>query len=118
MADVEVARFSELEEGVPKAVNAFGREIALVRWRGDCFAVRNVCPHQTVAFTAGLAQDQFVGGERVGDIFVDKDHPVLRCPRHSYKFELKTGRCTIDSRLRIKTYALEVRDGRVFLLGD
>lgn len=107
---------SELEEGVPKAVRAFGREIAVVRWRGDCFAVRNVCPHQTVAFTRGLAQAQVFPGAKFGEIVMDQDRPVLRCPRHSFKFELRTGNCIVDSRLRIRTYPLEVRDGRVFLL--
>ncbi|MGW4335742.1 Rieske (2Fe-2S) protein [Rhodococcus koreensis] len=115
MADVEVARFGELEEGVPRAVEAFGRQIALVRWGKECFAVRNICPHQTVAFTAGLAQGQVLPGERFGDIVVDHDDPVLRCPRHSYKFALRTGDCTIDSRLRIRTYSVSVREGRVFV---
>ena len=115
MAELEVARLAELEEGVPTPVEAFGREVALVRWNGECFAVRNICPHQTVAFTDGRAQGQVLPGGRFGEIVVDRDDPVLRCPRHSYKFALRTGKCTIDPRLRIKVYSVSVRDGRVFL---
>lgn len=118
MAEQQVALLDELEEGVPKAVKAFGREIALVRWRDECFAVRNVCPHQTVAFTAGLAQGQVLAGDEFGDILVDQDDPVLRCPRHSYKFALRTGQCTVDSRLRIRTYPVTIRDRRVFVVKD
>ena len=118
MAEVEVARVCDLEEGVAKAVRAFGREIAVVRWRGECFAVRNICPHQTVSFANGIAQEQYLPAARVGEIHVDYDDPVLRCPRHAYKFALRTGRCTMDCRLRIKTYPVSIREGRVYIRND
>jgi len=117
MGDVEVAVFAELEEGVPTAVEAFGRQIALVRWGTECFAVRNICPHQTVAFTAGRAQGQVLPADRFGNIVVDHADPVLRCPRHTYKFALRTGDCIVDARLRVKTYSVSIREGRVFV-GD
>jgi nitrite reductase/ring-hydroxylating ferredoxin subunit len=115
MSELEVARLDQLEEGVPRAVEAFGREIALVLWQDECFAVRNICPHQTVAFTEGIAQGKVLPGAEIGEIVVDRDDPVLRCPRHAWKFALRTGRCTIDPRLRIKAYPVTVREGRVYL---
>jgi nitrite reductase/ring-hydroxylating ferredoxin subunit len=118
MAELEVARLAELEEGVPRPVQAFGREIALIRWQDECFAVRNICPHQTVPFNQGVAQGQVRPGAGFGEIIVDHNDPVLRCPRHAWKFALRTGQCTIDPRLRIRAYPVSIRDGRVFVADD
>src|SRR5262245_27986865 len=48
---VEVADSDSLEEGVGLVVVAQGREIMIVRWRGEIHAVRNICPHMSVPFS-------------------------------------------------------------------
>ena len=95
-----------------------GRSIAVVRWRGRVFAVRNVCPHQSQAFVKGVVRPAAVS-ERAGEIGYDEDRPVLACPCHHFQFELGTGKCLVDPALRIKAYRVEVESGKVFLdLGD
>jgi nitrite reductase/ring-hydroxylating ferredoxin subunit len=115
MIEVEVGPLDDLAEGVPRIVTVGGREIAVVRWRGRLFAIRNSCPHQTVSFAAGTVVERVVGAEQLGDVSVDEADPVIRCPRHGWRFGLASGRCTADPRLRMRTYDVTVRDGRVFL---
>jgi 3-phenylpropionate/trans-cinnamate dioxygenase ferredoxin subunit len=112
---VEVARVENLNEGEPTIFSAAGREIVLVRWRESVYAVRNICPHQSISFLDGSARDRVVGEAKLGDVTVVPDDPVLRCPRHAWDFSLSTGRCTADPSLRVKTYPTTVQDGRVFV---
>ena len=112
---VDVGPLEELREGEPKIIRVGRREIAVLRWRGQLYAIRNACPHQAVSFAAGTVVERVVGGEQFGELAVDDRDPVIRCPRHGWRFGLASGSCTADKRLRVRTYDVSVRDGRVFL---
>lgn len=115
MALLDVASFAELEEGVPRVFRAGGREVVLIHWRGRVFALRNVCPHQTQSFVGGVIAGRIERGGAPGRFRVDDDTPVLSCPWHHWEFELETGRCPIDSRVRVRSYATVIEGDRVLL---
>jgi len=53
-------------------------------------------------------------GRRIGD-FALTGRPLIACPRHVWTFDLRTGQCTVDPRLRVRAYAVKERDGRVLV---
>jgi 3-phenylpropionate/trans-cinnamate dioxygenase ferredoxin subunit len=111
---VEVARLEELREGTPRVISMNGKEIALALWRGRVHAIRNICPHQTKSFKEGVIRDG-LGGRSTDDLFVLEDDPIIACPWHSWEYDLATGRCTVDPKLRVKIYPVTVELGRVLL---
>jgi nitrite reductase (NADH) small subunit len=111
----DVASVDELREGRPSIVKAAERELAIIRLRGEVYALRNVCPHQTQSFLGGRAHSRVEGAETVGELELIEDDPVLACPWHGWEFRLKGGECLVDSKLKVKTYPVEVRDGRVWV---
>ncbi len=84
----------ELAEGASKTLSVNGCEIAVFRWRGTLYALENVCPHAGGSLAAGVIE---------GDEVI--------CPLHAHRFNLKTGSCSTDPRLRAKTFAVIARDG-------
>jgi nitrite reductase (NADH) small subunit len=112
----EVARLDQLLEGRPTIVRAKGKEIALTLWRGEVFALRNICPHQTQSFAGGRTRVRLTG--TVGQVDVVDGDPMLICPWHTWPFRLRTGECPIDPSLRVKAYGVEVRDGTVLVAVD
>ena len=44
--------------------------------------------------------DGFVGYEREGEI--------IRCPWHAWQFDIATGECLVDPKMRVKTYPIIV----------
>jgi nitrite reductase/ring-hydroxylating ferredoxin subunit len=117
MARVEVARLDELVEGKPHPVRLAGREIIVVRWREEVYAVRNICPHQSASFEKALTRP-FVGcrrGAASWDFEVDEDTPVVQCPWHKWEFRLTDGYCAADPRFRVRAYETTVEDGAVFV---
>jgi nitrite reductase/ring-hydroxylating ferredoxin subunit len=118
MAPLLVAKLSELDEGVPFPVVAASRKIVLVKWHGEVFAVRNICPHQSATFNAGCAHHRIVGertGESSWDLAVADGAPVVVCPWHNWEFDLGTGYCTTDERFRVRAYTTEIRDDDVLV---
>jgi nitrite reductase (NADH) small subunit len=105
---------AELEEGRPTVVKVKGREIAVVRWRGEVHAVRNICPHQTQSLACAHVRPGFSGGGP-GQLTVDAGEPVVVCPVHTWSFSLRTGLCTVDESLRIRRYQTAVEDGRLLI---
>ena len=92
-----------------------GRQVVIVRWKERCYAVRNICPHQTIGFVGGRAYDRVTAGAQFGTVELADDDPVLACPRHAFRYRLVNGECLVDQRLRVRTYDVSVRDGRVLV---
>ena len=115
---VPLARFGDLREGLPLIVSSGRQELAVVLWRGEVFAVKNVCPHQTQSFAGGYVHGKVYCTGEIGVLAVRADEPVLECPVHTWTFRLSDGVCVPDPSLRVKTYETEVVDGTVFARMD
>ena len=113
---VDAIAADELEEGRPAVVKVKGREIVIVRWRGQIHALRNICPHQTQPLTGAIVRADVSGtaGNPV-ELRLDEGDPVIVCPVHTWEFKLNTGHCVVDSSLRVKRYDTLVQDGRVLV---
>lgn len=111
----DVCAVSDLTPREPKAVRVKGREIVLMLWSGEVFAVRNHCPHQGQSFVNGHVVPRLTSSETAGELVSDDHDPLLICPWHTWGYELRSGRCTVDPSLRVRTYPVVVRDGRVLV---
>jgi nitrite reductase/ring-hydroxylating ferredoxin subunit len=109
-----VGNVDDLLERVPVVVDVAGRHIVIVRWGDEVFALRNSCPHQSQSFLEGTVHRQIVSTGDLGGIAIG-DEPILACPWHSWGFDLRSGQCSVDSRLRVATFATEIKDGQVLV---
>jgi 3-phenylpropionate/trans-cinnamate dioxygenase ferredoxin subunit len=50
-----------------------------------------------------------------GNYELAKHGEVLRCPWHSFDYDVTTGQCVSDPRLRVKTYPVHIEDGYVLV---
>ena len=92
----KVAKSDELKPGESKIVHAGVKKIALFNKDGEFFAIQNFCPH------AGgyLGLGDFKGC-------------IVKCPRHSWGFDITTGECKTDPRYSVKQYEVIVEDGYI-----
>ena len=82
----------EITEGSAKLLRAKGEEMAVFKNNGQLYGIQNICPHEGGQLCKGWID----GGEVV-------------CPLHGYKFNLKTGVCSTDPKLRVKVFRLVAR---------
>ena len=78
-----------------------------VRRVGDSvYALADRCPHRGAPLCAGAVATPI--GVESGELTVGKPDSVVRCPWHKWEFEIATGRCTVDERLRVRQHAVSI----------
>jgi ferredoxin-nitrite reductase len=82
-------RPQEIAEGSAKLLRSKGEEMAVFKSNGRLYGIQNICPHEGGQLCNGWIE----GGEVV-------------CPLHGYKFDLKTGACSTDPKLKVKIFRL------------
>jgi nitrite reductase/ring-hydroxylating ferredoxin subunit len=109
----DVGALDDFEERRPAVVEVDGREVGILRWNGDFFAVRNICPHMLAPVCRGIALALITSDEQ-GAPQVDADHPVIACPWHGWEFDVATGRAVCQGLdYKVRTYPTTVEEGRV-----
>ncbi len=96
---VKVCRLADVVDGEMRAFKVHGVTwpVIVTRIDGELVACPGVCPHEDVAL---------YDGELIG--------PVIRCPGHSYEFDLRTGACRHDPDLHLRRYKITVIDDEVW----
>jgi nitrite reductase/ring-hydroxylating ferredoxin subunit len=110
----------EFEDTDRLLVEIEGIEIGVFRVDGEYHAITNYCPHQNGPLAEGGIQRQVVAdippeGERPVREW-DDETTVIRCPLHSYGFDIETGENVADPDLpTVPTWDVVVEDGVVYI---
>jgi nitrite reductase/ring-hydroxylating ferredoxin subunit len=81
---------------------------------GTYRAVRGICAHQGGMLGDGALSYLISAGEP-GEYELSRRAEILRCPWHSYEYDIATGRCLTDPRLRLRTYPVRIEDGNIVI---
>ncbi|MCB1198440.1 MAG: nitrite reductase small subunit NirD [Deltaproteobacteria bacterium] len=95
----KIANVDELIQGKGKAFTIKGKNIAVFWLEEAYYGIENACYHQGAPIDDGDVKDC-----------------IVTCPAHSWKFDLKTGECTRDDSIVMKTYPVKVEAGDVKIL--
>ncbi|WP_024519150.1 non-heme iron oxygenase ferredoxin subunit [Bradyrhizobium sp. Tv2a-2] len=77
----------------------FGEQrLALYRVDDQIFATDDVCPHAFALLSTGFL-----------------DGHVIECPLHAGMFDVRTGKCTSGGYRDVRTFAVEVREGEIYI---
>ncbi|MFT4881646.1 MAG: nitrite reductase/ring-hydroxylating ferredoxin subunit [Natronomonas sp.] len=104
---VEVCPAAELPPGSRTVVSVDGHEVGVFNVEGDLLAIANACPHQLAPLCAGQLTGE-VTAPAVGEYELTREHRVVRCPWHGWKFDLETGESVFNPHLRTGTYDVAV----------
>lgn len=47
-----------------------------------------------------------------------REGEIIRCPWHPWEFDIITGACLVDPKVRVKTYPVAIEDGHVVVYAD
>src|SRR5271163_2958037 len=111
---VEVCAVSELQPGQSKIIDVASRSIGVFNVNGSFYALANVCPH------AGgpLCRGQVTGTVSADTPYVVSWHrsgEIVRCPWHSWEFDIATGKTLTAPGRSVRTYRTQVSNGRVYV---
>lgn len=118
--EIWVADSGDVPEGDGVLVRLdHGLEIGVFRLNGALVAYENRCAHQGGPVCTGeilgryeqvLAADKTVLREQFS-----REETHLVCPWHGWEFDLATGECAVNRRIRLRAYPVTERDGHVYL---
>ncbi len=104
MTRVELGSVTEFAEHSVRVVSVSNSEIGVVRWGGQFFAVRNICPHEGAELCQGTVRPRIMA-TGVGQLTADEDTPVVTCPWHGWEFDARSGQAVFgDPKCRVRTY--------------
>jgi NAD(P)H-dependent nitrite reductase small subunit len=95
---IQVAKTEEVKERFATSVKAGIHKIALFRYKGRIYALRDSCPHQ---------------GAPISEGYVEGEYAV--CPHHGWKFKLADGSFAHNELIKIKTYPVKESEGFIFV---
>ncbi len=103
-------------EGSVTMVAVNGHRIGLYCVGGTFHALADRCPHRGAPLCAGMIATPVEAD--AGTITLGQRQSIVRCPWHKWEFEIATGRCLVDARLRVRRYAVRLDDGHVVVTLD
>ena len=119
MAECFVAKASDLKDGDRRIVVSGKHEVGVFFKGGEYYASSNYCVHAGGPACEGILINKVVdliGPDRTyaGQTFSDELHFV--CPWHGYEYDLKTGECAGDRRLKLRKYPVVRRGEEIFVV--
>jgi nitrite reductase (NADH) small subunit len=120
MTELLAGQVSDFDDERRKIVSANGREIVVFRHNGRFYALDNTCLHMGGPVGEGiiigkveaiLSEDKRFLGERFSE---EEIHIV--CPWHGWEYDIETGKCAGDGRLRLRRYETVERGDDVYVI--
>lgn len=94
------------DEGAVRMLEIGGHRVGLYRVAGTLHALADRCPHRGAPLCAGMIATPI---EAAGEaITLGADKSIVRCPWHKWEFDIATGRCLVDERLRVRRYDVQL----------
>jgi len=119
MAEWFVAKASDMSDGDRRIVSAGLHEIGVFCTGGTYHAYSNYCLHSGGPACEGLLINQVVdiiAPDRTyqGQTFSNELHFV--CPWHGYEYDMKTGECVGDRRLKLRKFDVVRRGDDIYVV--
>ncbi len=121
---VVVGPVAELPAGSRRLIVPFrGRAgIGVFNVNGAYHALRNLCPHKAGPLCTGRVSGRVVADAppTAANTNLDlvREGEIIRCPWHLWEFDIATGACLVDPKMRVKTYPVNIEDGEVVVYAD
>lgn len=120
MSELLAGQASDFDDERRRIVTVNGRDIVVFRHKDRFYALDNTCLHQGGPVGEGiiigkveavLSEDKRLLGERFSE---DEIHIV--CPWHGWEYDIESGACAGDGRLRLRRYETILRGDEVYVV--
>jgi nitrite reductase/ring-hydroxylating ferredoxin subunit len=99
-------------EGEVRMIEVGRHRIGVFRSGGALHALADRCPHRGAPLcSAGVLATSIEAHD--GRLELGPPSAIVRCPWHKWDFDLATGQCIVDARLRVRRYDVRVEDGEI-----
>ena len=108
MAERFVCKDSEIKDGDRRILIFDDLEIGVFKHGGQFYAYSNYCLHQGGPACEGLTiakvEEQIMPDKTSRGLTFSETDLHFVCPWHGYEYDMKTGECTANRRLKLRKY--------------
>ena len=120
MAEKFVAKASEFKDGDRKIIFDGDNEIGVFREKGEYYAYSNYCLHQGGPSCEGLTiakvEERIMPDKTSRGLYFSEKDMHFVCPWHGYEYDMKTGECVSDRKLKLRKYKIVEKGDEVYVL--
>lgn len=111
---IKVCSAEELKPGQTKVLEIANRSIGVFNVGGTFYALANLCPHAGGPLCRGQVTGMAVAEEPY-IISWHRSGEIVRCPWHSWEFDIATGKTLANPSRSVRTYKTQVKSGHVYV---
>ena len=120
MTEQFVAKASEFKDGDRRIVIHKDLEIGVFREKGQFYAYSNNCVHQGGPACEGLTiakvEERIMPDKTSRGLFFSDTEMHFVCPWHGYEYDMKTGECAADRKLKLKKYPVVTKGDEIYVV--
>jgi nitrite reductase/ring-hydroxylating ferredoxin subunit len=119
MVEKLVGKVSEFKDGDRRIVFLGDHEIGVFRENGAFYAYSNYCLHQGGPACEGLTiakvEERIMPDKTSKGLYFSDTELHFVCPWHGYEYDIKTGECVSDRRLKLRKYEVIEKGDEVYV---
>jgi nitrite reductase/ring-hydroxylating ferredoxin subunit len=120
MPEQFVGKLSEFKDGDRRIIFAGDHEIGVFRHDGKFYAYSNFCLHQGGPACEGLTiakvEERLRPDKTSEGLFFSDTEMHFVCPWHGYEYDMKTGECVSDRKLKLRSYKIVEKGDEVYVV--
>jgi nitrite reductase/ring-hydroxylating ferredoxin subunit len=120
MAEQYVGKTAEFKDGDRRIIFAGDNEIGVFRHEGQFYAYSNFCLHQGGPACEGLTiakvEERLLPDKTSQGLYFSDTEMHFVCPWHGYEYDMKTGECVSDRKLKLRKYKVIEKGDEVYVL--
>ena len=120
MPEIFVEKVADFADGDRRIVLHEGLEIGVFHWQRRFYAYQNLCLHQGGPCCEGVIMhkvEDVLAPDRtwIGQKFSEHEAHFV-CPWHGYEYDITTGECAGNRKLRLKSYEVVQRGEDLYVV--
>jgi nitrite reductase/ring-hydroxylating ferredoxin subunit len=120
MPEKFVAKIADFKDGERRIIFVGDNEIGVFRHEGEFYAYSNFCLHQGGPACEGLTiakvEERLRPDKTSMGLYFSETEMHFVCPWHGMEYNIKTGECASDRRLKLKKYEIVRKGDDVYVL--
>lgn len=117
-----VGKAADFKDGDRRIVAIGHHEVGIFREAGQYYAFSNYCLHQGGPACQGMViaavEERFTPDHQSKGMFFSDTETHFVCPWHGYAYDMKTGECIGDRKLKLRKYDVVEKNGDLYVRAD
>ncbi|RWD28726.1 Rieske (2Fe-2S) protein [Mesorhizobium sp.] len=114
MAKTYACKVDEVTIGQPRIVSFDRLSVGIFQLEDGYAALLNLCPHRA----GRLCEGPVCGTTRQTDtaeFIYERAGELIRCAWHGWEFDIRSGKCLVDDKLKARTFPVHVEGDDIFV---